>query len=103
MTEGGAMLVSVGGEADDQRLLRPFEGTSYGFFPIEGFVTSAQPMLELVILAESGDCPHESLRHPDGHFHTGDLFQEVQPGRYVGRGRIDDWIKSENGLRCDTR
>lgn len=97
------MLLSVGGEAENQNLLRPFEGTLYGFFPIEGFLPLTEPMLELVILADSGDCPHEALRHPDGHFHTGDLFQEVQPGNYVGRGRNDDWIKNDKGLRCDTR
>ncbi|KAJ2995924.1 hypothetical protein NUW54_g7305 [Trametes sanguinea] len=50
-----------------------------------------------------GDCPHPSLRHADGHYHTGDLFLEVAPGRYVSRGRDDDWIKSENSLRCDTK
>jgi hypothetical protein len=59
-------------------------------------------MLELIILAESGDCPDLSLRHADGHFHTGDLFQEAWPGHYIARGRMDDWIKSDNGLRCDT-
>jgi acyl-coenzyme A synthetase/AMP-(fatty) acid ligase len=60
-------------------------------------------MLELVILAESEDCPHPSLRGADAHFHTGDLFQEPRPGYYVFRGRNDDWIKSENSLRCDTK
>jgi acyl-coenzyme A synthetase/AMP-(fatty) acid ligase len=60
-------------------------------------------MLEFIVLAESGDCPDTSLRADDGHFHTGDLFQEVSPGSYVFRGRDDDWIKSENSLRCDTK
>ena len=43
------------------------------------------------------------MRSADGHYHTGDLFVEVAPGAYVSRGRNDDWIKSENALRCDTR
>ncbi|KAI0361257.1 acetyl-CoA synthetase-like protein [Trametes cingulata] len=111
-TECGAMLLSVGGRGQDAPLLEPIEGTAYGFFPIAstsepdpetGYEDANQKLLELVILAHSGDCPHPSLRHADGHYHTGDLFLEVAPGRYVSRGRDDDWIKSENSLRCDTK
>lgn len=102
------MLQPIGGKGRDAPLLRPIPGTSYAFVPIdadtqsEGHKTSAR-MLELVILSSSGDCPHTSLRGSDGHFHTGDLFQEVMPGSYAFRGRNDDWIKSENSLRCDTK
>ena len=108
-TECGAMLVSIGGRAYNAQLLRPLEGVSYEFFPTEAPTPSESAhhstgrMLELVILAESSDCPDFSLRHADGHFHTGDLFQEVMPGHYIARGRDDDWIKSDNGLRCDTQ
>lgn len=103
-TECGAMMLAMGVRAP----LQPMEGVSYGFFPIspeaEGAHQNANNrMLELVILSESGDCPDRSLRAADGHFHTGDLFIEVSPGRYVSRGRDDDWIKSENSLRCDTK
>jgi acyl-coenzyme A synthetase/AMP-(fatty) acid ligase len=108
-TECGAMLLFMGGKGRDAPLLRPISGTSYGFLPIDadteiesGHKTSAQ-MLELVILSSSGDCPDASLRSSDGHFHTGDLFQEMMPGSYAFRGRNDDWIKSENSLRCDTK
>jgi hypothetical protein len=103
------MLTSSGGREPTASLLRPLEGVSYAFVPIapdsqaESGHQSTARMLELVILAESGDCPDPSLRHTDGHFHTGDLFQEVAPGSYVFRGRDDDWIKSENSLRCDTK
>lgn len=97
------MLLSVGVDSPEPTLFRPIPGTEYGFFPIEADDASAKPMSELVILSGSGDCPHGSLRGPDGHFHTGDLFEEVLPGCYAGRGRNDDWIKSSNGLRCDTR
>ena len=31
-------------------------------------------LLELVILADSPDCPHVSMRAADGHYHTGDLW-----------------------------
>lgn len=109
-TEVGAMLVSIGGKGEDAPLLVPFEGTSYGFIPIESddepsTSTAAyqSQLLELVILSESGDCPDVSLRHPDGHFHTGDLFLEVKAGKYLSRGRKDDWIKTEGSLRCDTK
>ncbi|RDB29199.1 Acetyl-coenzyme A synthetase 2 [Hypsizygus marmoreus] len=107
-TECGAMLLSLGGRDRNAPLLRPLEGVSYEFRPIapaasESDHQSTARLLELVIRAGSGDCPHTSLRHPDGDFHTGDLFQEPSPGLYVFRGRDDDWIKSENSLRCDTK
>jgi len=107
------MLVSVGGKGQDAHLLVPLEGTSYGFFPIEfdnepststpAYQSSVGQLLELVVFSESSDCPDVSLRSADGHFHTGDLFLEVEPGKYLSRGRRDDWIKSENCLRCDTK
>jgi len=99
------MLVSVGGKGQDAPLLVPFEGTSYSFSPIESDnepSTSTGQLLELVVLSGSDDCPDVSLRNTDGHFHTGDLFLEVEAGKYLSRGRRDDWIKSENG-KCDTK
>lgn len=111
-TECGAMLLSVRGGGKPSPTLRPIEGTAYAFMSIEngsdesdgnGYANANARLLELVILAESGDCPHVSMRAVDGHYHTGDLFVEVAPGEYLSRGRGDDWIKSENCLRCDTR
>ncbi|THH30086.1 hypothetical protein EUX98_g4130 [Antrodiella citrinella] len=107
-TECGTMLLSVPGWPTMAPPLQPLEGVSYRFSPIESSDTEEHQnanmrMLELVILAESRDCPDRSLRSSDGHYHTGDLFIEVSPGHYVSRGRDDDWIKSENSLRCDTR
>lgn len=110
-TECGAMLLSVRGGGMANPPLRPIECTAYGFFPIEsegdenesGYANANDRLLELVILSSSPDCPHPSMRAADGHYHTGDLFVEVAPGAYVSRGRGDDWIKSENCLRCDTR
>ena len=105
-------MASIGGKDHNGSLLRPIEGTSYRFVPIssesdEGTESVYQNpnarSLELVILSDSGDCPDLSLRQADGHFHTGDLFLEVEPGCYASQGRIDDWIKSENSLRCDTK
>ncbi|KAH9476811.1 hypothetical protein JR316_0010726 [Psilocybe cubensis] len=106
-TEMGGMLLA--GEHELNRaLLRPLPGTSYRFDPIEapeeeGVHQSTAALFELVILSDSPDCPHQSLRHADGHFHTGDLFQQILPGWWVSRGRDDDWIKSETSLRCDTK
>lgn len=106
------MLLSIGGKGPDARWLRPCEGTDYGFFSISPEATSTSEtryvdansrLLELVILSSSGDCPDRSLRAADGHYHTGDLFIETAPGCYVSRGRDDDWIKSQNSLRCDTK
>jgi acyl-coenzyme A synthetase/AMP-(fatty) acid ligase len=107
-TECGAMLLSVSGTDLSARALEPISGTRYGFFPItpqsESEHTDANSqLLELVILSESGDCPDPLLRAADGHYHTGDLFIEISPGKYISRGRDDDWIKTQNSLRCDTK
>ncbi|RPD64920.1 acetyl-CoA synthetase-like protein [Lentinus tigrinus ALCF2SS1-6] len=121
-TEVGAMMLSVGGRGTDAHLLQVIEGTAYSFVPVTPapiadadanapsgsesetkYTDANQRLLELVILSHSGDCPHPSLRGADGHYHTGDLFLEVAPGRYVSRGRDDDWIKSSTALRCDTK
>ena len=91
--------------------LAPVPVSKYFFVPVDGESADAEAnyananaqLLELIIHAESPDCPDRSLRHADGNYHTGDLFLEVAPGRFVYRGRNDDWIKSENSLRCDTK
>jgi len=109
-TECTSMLLSDPNHKGMYAPLKPLAGTDYGFFPT-GSTSSTDgghqnlnaKMLELVILSSSKDCPDRSLRSEDGHYHTGDLFIEVSPGSYVSRGRDDDWIKSENSLRCDTR
>ena len=100
------MLLS-GGHDKNPSLLQALPGTSYQFVPIdsaveEGVHQSNARLHELVVLADSPDCPG-ILRHADGNFHTGDLFQQVSPGWYIFRGRDDDWIKSESSLRCDTK
>lgn len=100
------MLLSHRPGGREARFLSPLEGVNYSFVyagPTGQQVSANSKLLELVILDSSPDCPHQSLRKADGHFHTGDLFLEVQPGQYLFRGRDDDWIKSINSLRCDTR
>ncbi|TFK99733.1 acetyl-CoA synthetase-like protein [Pterulicium gracile] len=110
-TELGPLMRNVGGSTPTGKLVRPLQCTQYRFVPIqeksiaesEQHQSTTAQLLELVVLPESGDCPDMSLRAEDGLFHTGDLFQEVLPGLYAPRGRNDDWIKSENSLRCDTK
>lgn len=111
-TEVAVMMLSRGEQLEDRLPpLQPVEGVSYSFQPIaapastseSGYTNMHSRLVELVVLADSPDCPDRSLRAADGHFHTGDLFLEVSPQRYVFCGRDDDWIKTEVSLRCDTR
>ena len=112
-TETGALLAAVGGCGPDRSFLVPIEGTSCTFFPVEAsdelpipsaaHQGSTDQLLELVVLSDSPDCPDVSLRHADGHFHTGDLFAEVEPGKYLFRGRKDDWIIVRTGGKVDTK
>lgn len=104
------MMLSQRTSGPEARYLTPLKGLNYGFLPAGpasksdgGQVCANSQLLELVILGDSPDCPHVSLRKADGHFHTGDLFLEARQGQYLSRGRDDDWIKSLNSLRCDTR
>lgn len=114
-TEVGSMLVSPEDDAESAvHTISPVQGTKYVFVPVDaaapsddaaetGYADANAQLLELIILAESPDCPDRSLRHEDGNYHTGDLFLQVAPGKFVYRGRNDDWIKSENSLRYDTK
>lgn len=91
--------------------MRPIDSRSIAFVPISSSGTPSSVyknvnanVLELLISAASPDCPHHSMRQPeDGHFHTGDLFLEVVPGRYTFRGRIAEWVKSSTGLLYDAK
>ena len=107
-SETSTVMSSIIGLGNSSLLLRTYKGYSYRFVPTVSASSdlgdeSTTHLLELVIPAESPDCPDVSLRHTDGDFHTGDLFQEASPGFYVFRGRNDDWITSENAGRCDTK
>lgn len=97
---------------EDSSLLRLLnvEGCSYRMVPIDSEdtpqerTTTKPQLFELVVLADSLDCPDSSLCDPrDGNFHTKDLFEEVKPGEYRYRGRLDDMIKMQNARKCDTK
>ena len=91
----------------------PLPGMSYAFFPIganDESSTSAAPhqgttgpLLELVVLSDSPNCSDVSLRHSDGHYHTNDLFIEVEAGKYLFRGRKDDWVMTDSASALDTK
>ncbi|KAJ8071988.1 hypothetical protein PM082_015546 [Marasmius tenuissimus] len=105
-TEIGLALATLGTRKDSTGAYYPVDapGVSYRFDPVPG----QENLVELVVLSDSIDCPRAELRSKeDGHFHTGDLWEEVDVGGekkgYWYRGRDDDWIKCEYALRCDTK
>ena len=116
-TEVPMILTSAGdSRTPSSSFMRPIDSRSVAFVSLSPSGTSSSTLpssvyknvntnvLELVIPANSPDCPHPSLRQPeDGHFHSGDLFLEVVPGRYTFRGRITEWIKSSAGLLYDAK
>lgn len=59
-------------------------------------------LLEIVVRSGNVDSPHPLLLSSDGFYHTGDLFEEVEPGLYIFRGRSGDWIKTLGGF-CDAK
>ncbi|KAF5235444.1 hypothetical protein FAUST_7054 [Fusarium austroamericanum] len=99
-TELGLPMLSDARENSDYLL--PFAGSKYEFLPIGDSVRTGEPLLELVTLPESPDCPVPSLCAADGKFYSGDLFIEPSPGKYLCKGRNDNWIKMQTALRCDT-
>ncbi|KAF8523945.1 hypothetical protein BU17DRAFT_85424 [Hysterangium stoloniferum] len=101
-TECGQLFTSVFGD----RRLQILPTISFKFVPvgptsIDG--ADYDRLLELWILPDSPDLPVAELRTPDGGWRSGDLFEEPEPGRYIFRGRDDDWIKSLWSEKIDTR
>lgn len=104
------MILSSSEDTGIPSLLRPLDGVGAAFVPF----TAGSPnpltyqnvntrVLELVIPSASPYCPDPSLRNADGMFHTGDLFLEVSPGTYTFRGRVHDWLHSQNGQSFDAK
>ena len=103
----GAILYTVPIKTADvaPHLFRPVPGIGVTFAtaPTNSGFENVN-LQELVISSNSPLFPGSSFASPaDGNFHTGDFFEEVVPGRYRYRGRMDDWIKMSNATRCDTK
>ncbi|GJJ13823.1 hypothetical protein Clacol_008080 [Clathrus columnatus] len=104
LTETGLLMTSK----EDNNVFYPlqFPGLKHEFWPVDETqddLTRAR-LLELVILKESLDCPNPSSCDPvEGYYRSKDLFEEVHPGAYKYRGRLDDMIKMENARLCDTK
>ena len=83
--------------------MKPAHGLSYELLPLEGQAENQVKLVELVLLSDSPGHPHSSLLSPDDNFYTGDLFEPVEDGHYLFKGRKNDWIKTGLGLICDTK
>ncbi|KAF5636126.1 hypothetical protein F52700_5440 [Fusarium sp. NRRL 52700] len=99
-TEMGLALMTDASKNDDYLECHPTAKNE--FIPIGDTLASGEQLLELVVPPEAPNCPVPSFRSEDGKFHSGDLFVEVKPGKYLFKGRNDNWIKMEPSLRCDT-
>ncbi|KAJ7624677.1 hypothetical protein FB45DRAFT_980034 [Roridomyces roridus] len=112
MTECGARLLcilmtTVPGKPS--RYLRPIPTISCRFDPVSktddqsAADHESTQLFEFILLAGSPRLPQSHLLAPDGHFHSGDLFEDQPDGSYVFRGRNDDWIKTKSAYWCDTK
>ncbi|KAM0420436.1 hypothetical protein ACHAPT_011728 [Fusarium lateritium] len=100
-TEVGVIMISE--DTTNPSYMTTLPGSNYELVPLQEDAPMDEQLQELVVLPNSPDCPDMSLRSvEDGKFHTGDFFFEVAPGKYVAKGRNDDWIKMAMALRCDT-
>ncbi|KAM0319877.1 hypothetical protein ACHAPQ_010190 [Fusarium lateritium] len=94
-------LVMMNDLRETSGYLEMMPGTKYEYIPVDK-LASGEQLLELVLPADAPNCPVPSLRSADGKFHTGDLFIEMAPGKYLCKGRNDNWIKMTSGGRTDT-
>ncbi|WZH45574.1 AMP-binding domain-containing protein [Fusarium acuminatum] len=98
-TEAGVVMMNDSRETSGYLEMIP--GTKNEFIPVDK-LESGEELLELVLPADAPNCPVSNLRSADGKFHTGDLFIEVALGKYLCKGRNDNWIKMTSGGRTDT-
>ncbi|KAJ7489329.1 hypothetical protein FB451DRAFT_1522932 [Mycena latifolia] len=102
-SETASLMTTKLGNSPSDRLLRLMPGGSarliqYTSDNHTNTPSSSSPQLwEVVLPAGAPDSPYPSL-FKDDLYHTGDLFEEVQPGLYAFRGRQDDWLKTVWGL-----
>ena len=107
-TEVGLIMYSRNEFAGEEFVMQPYlenAGDNYEFVSMHSESAreaDSKDLLELVVLPCSPDIPHKNLCDPaTGKFHTGDLYTEIRPGRYLSQGRRDNWIKMDRALRCD--
>ncbi|KAJ7483260.1 putative amp-CoA ligase [Mycena latifolia] len=105
-SETAPLMTSVLGSKREDRLLRIIPGSSAKmiqyFAKDDSNGPDAPRLLEVVLPPGQNDSPHPSLFGQDNLYHTGDLFEEVEPGLYAFRGRSGDWLKTLGGF-CDTK
>ncbi|KAJ7036755.1 acetyl-CoA synthetase-like protein [Mycena alexandri] len=105
-TEACLCLISHLSEKEHLPAMRIIPSVDCEFIPTTQHIDSSEltegkagseetQLYELFIPAHSRNCPHPSVRNrpPEGHV-TGDLFEEVTPGRYVFRASIEDNVLS---------
>ncbi|GJJ14467.1 hypothetical protein Clacol_008731 [Clathrus columnatus] len=105
-TEMGVTMLS----GRDPIILHPFKlpGFVYEFIDQDAEAeiktkNANNRLVEAIVPSSSLDCPYPTFRDPiDGHFHTRDLFEEVEPNGFTYRGRLDDMIKMSKGQKCST-
>jgi hypothetical protein len=88
------------------RRLHVLEGIQHQFIPAQTTSINGneyRKLVEFCILPGSPDLPHSSLCNPDGGWRSGDLFEKVAPGKYIFRGRDDDWIKTYWADKIDAK
>ncbi|KAF7336547.1 putative amp-CoA ligase [Mycena sanguinolenta] len=105
-SETAPLMTSVIGSSPADRLLRIIPGSTAKMVPYapmnDGSGPDASRLLEVVLPPGENDSPHPSLFGKDNLYHTGDLFEEMEPGLYAFRGRSGDWLKTLGGF-CDTK
>ncbi|KAJ7183460.1 acetyl-CoA synthetase-like protein [Mycena filopes] len=115
-TEACLCLISHLSEKQHLPAMRIIPTVDCEFIPTTAHIDSAEltegkpgaadtQLYEFFLPARSRNCPHPSVRNrpPEGHV-TGDLFEQVAPGRYAFRGRNDDWIRTGKQICfCDTK
>lgn len=94
-SETATLMTTTIGRSPSHHLFRLIPDVSADIIP-----AAQGQLLEVVVHAGNSESPHPSLCSPDGLFHTGDLFEEIEPGGYLYRGRSGDWIKTLGGF-CD--
>ncbi|KAJ7125830.1 putative amp-CoA ligase [Mycena crocata] len=102
-SETAPIMTSVLGTNPSDRLLRILDGSSAKLVTHAPQDSSESLQLwEVVLPAGEPDSPHPSLFGNENLYHTGDLFEEVEEGLYIFRGRTGDWLRMQIGF-CDTK